>query len=262
MISCIRLFYTSLFALLAAGTTTRAHIERAAWPAAPAAQAKIAPLDEADSLYRNRARIGDAQRATAIWRDRLTKDPHDVVVAWKLARAEYWLAGHASDDAVREAFERGMEAARQAIAAAPNRPEGHFWLAANMAGLAETQGMRAGLRYRTPIRGSLERVLAIDPAFQQGSADRALGRWYYKVPGLFGGSKQKSEMHLRRALTYNPQSTVTHYFLAETLEALGRRQDARAELQKVLEAPLDPEWAPEDREWKEKAKVMLNKIDD
>jgi tetratricopeptide (TPR) repeat protein len=202
--------------------------------------------------------IADAERAASIWRDALAKDPRNFIVAWKLARAEYWLGGHASgDDTVRAAFERGMQAARSAIAAAPDKPEGHFWLAANMAGLAETQGMRAGLRYRTLIRESLERVLAIDPAFQQGSADRALGRWYYKVPGLFGGSKQKSETHLRRALTYNPQSTVSHYFLAETLEAQGRHDDARAELRTVLDAPLDPEWAPEDREWKDKARAML-----
>jgi hypothetical protein len=32
---------------------------------------------------------------------------------------------------------------------------------------------------------------------------------------------------------------------------------ARAELQKVLDAPLDPEWAPEDRDFKDKAKGKL-----
>ena len=28
-------------------------------------------------------------------------------------------------------------------------------------------------------------------------------------------------------------------------------------LQKVLDAPLDPVWAPEDREWKQKARTLL-----
>ena len=102
-----------------------------------------------------------------------------------------------------------MTAGQAAIRIAPDRPDGHFWLAANMAGLAESQGMRAGLRYRTPIRENLEKVLQIDPAYQQGSADRALGRWYFKVPGLFGGSKKESEAHLRKSLTYNPQSTAS-----------------------------------------------------
>ena len=50
--------------------------------------------------------------------------------------------------------------------------------------------MRQGIKYRGAIKDALLTVLKLDPAFQQGSADRALGRWYYKVPGLFGGSKR------------------------------------------------------------------------
>jgi TRAP transporter T-component len=103
-------------------------------------------------------------------------------------------------------------------------------------------------------------VLRIDPTYQQGSADRALGRWYFKVPGLFGGSNRQSVEHLQRSLTYNPNSTVSHYFLAETLLDMDRAAEARTELQKVLDAPLDTEWAPEDREFKEKARTLLVKI--
>ena len=132
-----------------------------------------------------------------------------------------------------------MRAARRAIAMAPDRPEGHFWLAADMGGYAEAHGITGGLKYRGAIRDQLERVLAIDPGFQQGSADRALGRWYLKVPGLFGGSDEKSEMHLRRALTYNPASVITHLFLAETLKAEGRREEALAELARAVELPVD-----------------------
>ena len=96
-------------------------------------------------------------------------------------------------------------------------------------------------------------MLKIDPKFQAGSADRALGRWYFKVPGLFGGSNAKSEQHLRKSLDYDPNSTASHFFLAETLLDMGRKADARAALQKVLDAPIDAEWAPEDREFKQKA---------
>ena len=100
-------------------------------------------------------------------------------------------------------------------------------------------------------------MLKLDPAFQHGSADRALGRWYFKVPGLFGGSKKKSEEHLRRSLAYAPHSTASHFFLAETLFELDRDAEARAELQRVLDAPIAPDWAPEDREFKAKARTLL-----
>ena len=74
---------------------------------------------------------------------------------------------------------------------------------------------------------------------------------------LFGGNRGRAEEHLRAALRYNPDSTVTHFFLAELFEAEGRTDDARRELQAVIDAPIDPEWAPEDREFKEKAAQAL-----
>ena len=109
-----------------------------------------------------------------------------------------------------------------------------------MGALAESFGLRQGLKYRKPIKEALETVLRLDPAFMEGSADRALGRWYFKVPRLFGGDRKLSEAHLRKSLTYNPDSTVSHFFLGELLEDEGRKAEARAELQKVLDAPLEP----------------------
>jgi tetratricopeptide (TPR) repeat protein len=159
------------------------------------------------------------------------------------------------------AREAGIEAGRTAVAIRPDRPEGHFWIAANMGALAQSFGLRQGLKYRGDIRTELLTVLRLDPAFQQGSADRALGRWYYKVPGMFGGSTARSEEHLRKSLTYNPDSTATHYFLAETLLGAGRKEEARAELQKVIDAPLDPQWTPEDREFKQQARALLSKTE-
>src|SRR5581483_1006924 len=110
------------------------------------------------------------------------------------------------------------------------------------------------------VKEELETVLRLDRAFQQGSADRALGRWYFKVPGLFGGSHKEAEAHLRASLRYDANSTASHYFLAELLVDDGRRDEARAELQRVLDAPVNPEWAPEDHEFKAKARALLAQV--
>ncbi len=216
--------------------------------------------EDPNALYANRSDLTSAARAAEIWSAALAKDPKDFDAAWKLARARYWLGSHVPEAQQKHTLESGIEAARLAIAAQPNRPEGHFWMAANMGALAESFGLRQGIKYRRPIRQALEKVLAIDPAFQKGSADRALGRWYFKVPGLFGGSKKKSAEHLRKSLAYDSNSTASHYFLAETLLEMDRDAEAKAELQKVLDAPFDLDWTPEDREFKDKAKQMLEKI--
>ena len=213
-----------------------------------------------DSLYANRADLPSAARAAQGWKALLDTDPRNFDAAWKLARADYWLGGHTPEAERRMFLEKGVDAGQKAVALQPARPEGHFWIAANMGALAESFGVRAGLKYRKTIKDELETVLRTDPQFQQGSADRALGRWYAKVPGLFGGSDKLAEDHLRASLKYNPNSTASHFFLAELLLDNKRKDEARAELQRVLDAPLDPEWTPEDREFKGKAMGLLGTI--
>ena len=213
----------------------------------------------ADDLYADRANLASARKAAELWAAETAKDPRNYEAAWKLARVCYWLGGHAPQEERRGFLEKGISAAQQAIAAQPNQPEGHFWSAANMGTLAENAGLSAGLRYRKPVKTELETVLRINPAFQDGSADRVLGRWYFRVPGLFGGSKKLAEQHLRESLKYDPNSTVSHYFLAELLIDQGRKSEARTELQKVLDAPFNAQWAPEDKEYKDKARALLPK---
>lgn len=247
MIACIFTFY-----LAACGVPAVAGA--AATPAAAARQA------DPDALYAQRDDLAQARRAAEIWAERLRANPRDFESAWKLARARYWLGSRGPGADRKAALEAGLAAGRAAAALQPTRPEGHFWIAANMGALAESFGMRQGLKYRGDIRDALLVVLKLDPAFQKGSADRALGRWFYKVPGLFGGSKSKSEEHLRKSLTYAPDSTASRLFLAETLLAGNRTPEARLELQKVLDAPLDPEWAPEDRAFKARAAELLRTL--
>jgi tetratricopeptide (TPR) repeat protein len=216
------------------------------------------PSASADELYADRSNLASARRAAEIWRDAMARGGPDAFdAAWKLARVDYWIGGHAPESERRGIYEQGIDAGRRANTLQPNRPEGYFWLAANMGAMAEGFGLRQGIKYRKPIKEALETVLRLDPAYQEGSADRALGRWYFKVPKLFGGSDKLAEDHLRTSLKYNPQSTVSHFFLAELLLDNGRKEEGRKELQAVLGAPLSAQWAPEDREFKDKARKLL-----
>jgi tetratricopeptide (TPR) repeat protein len=215
---------------------------------------------DADALYHRRDDPASAARAAGIWAARAAGGS-DFEASWKLARAAYWLGTQGDPAGRRAELERSVKAGEQAAALSPDRPEGHFWMAASMGALAESYGLRQGLKYRSRIKRALERVLTLDPGWQQGSADRALGWWYHKVPGLFGGSEARAETHLRRALGYNPVSTATLYFLAEVLLERNKRGEAREMLQRCVDAPLDPEWAPEDRDFKRKAAARIAGLD-
>ncbi|HYM24365.1 MAG TPA: TRAP transporter TatT component family protein [Vicinamibacterales bacterium] len=210
-----------------------------------------------DALYADRVHLESARQAASIWADALAHNPRSYDAAWKLSRADYWLGGHAPESERRALLDKGIDAGRTAAAIEPNRPEGHFWMAANMGALAESYGLRQGIKYRRPIKEELEAVLRIDPSFEHGSADRALGRWYYKVPRLFGGSRQQAEQHLETSLRFDPDGTASHFFLAELYLDEDRKADARRELQKVIDARGYPEWKPEDDEFKDRARTLL-----
>ena len=210
-----------------------------------------------DDLYRQREDLASAKRAAAIWSANAATE---FEAAWKLARAAYWIGGHAPDAERRAALERGVSAGEVAARLRPDRPEGHYWLAADMGALAESFGLSQGLKYRSRIKISLERVMAIDPAWEQASAVTALGRWYYLVPRLFGGSRSKAEEHYCRALDRFPHSVTALFFLAESQLTQHKTAEARQRLQRIVDAPVEPDWAPEVRDFKRKAAERLRTL--
>jgi hypothetical protein len=190
-----------------------------------------------NALYADRGNLANAARAAELWAADLQRDPKQFDAAWKLARAKYWLGGHLPDAQQKRAFEDGIRAARQAIAAQPSKPEG-------------TSGSRPAWRARRVVRsapgssaqGNQGRAAdgAEDRRSSTGGRSRA-GPLVHKVPGLFGGSNRKSEEHLRNALAYNPNSIIDD--AVSCRDARGRGQSrARAVAQKALDAPLDPDW--------------------
>jgi tetratricopeptide (TPR) repeat protein len=225
------------------------------------ASAQSGDAKDPDRLYANRTDLASARRAAELWDASFRQNSKNFEAAWKLARAYYWLGTHAPENERRMFLEKGVQAGSAAAMIEPKRPEGHFWMAANMGALADSYGRRVGLKYRRPIKEALETVRRLDPSFMQGSADRALGRWYFKVPGWLGGDKKLAEEHLRKSLTYNPNSTSSHFFLAELMLDQGRKAEAREELQRVLEASFDPEWEPENQDFKQKARALLKSLE-
>src|SRR3954470_7617722 len=95
----------------------------------------------ADELYRRREDLASAARAAALWAETAATDYDS---AWKLARAHYWIGTHAPESERRAALERGVSAGEMAVGLQPARPEGHFWLAANMGVLAQSFGVSQG----------------------------------------------------------------------------------------------------------------------
>jgi hypothetical protein len=130
----------------------------------------------------------------------------------------------------------------------------YFWSAAAWGEWAQTRSKLAAVRAGAAgrIRDLAQRVLDLDPAFEQGGGDRILGRLHDQcphIPLLTGWvSHAQSVVHLRRALALGPQNTVNQFFLAEAL--LEHERSASAEARRLLEtcarAAPRPEYQVED----------------
>ncbi len=149
-------------------------------------------------------------------------------------------------------FEKGRRHAETLAREQPDWADGHYWLALNLCGLAEMGGARQGLKLIPEIIEALERTLKVDPAYDQAGPHRVLGRIYFECPAwpLSVGDIHASRRHLSQAVALAPENSTNHLYLAETLFKLGKIEEARQELEKVLRAgrhALCPHFLEEDR---------------
>jgi tetratricopeptide (TPR) repeat protein len=174
------------------------------------------------------------------------ENPHDYEVWWRLARFENFLGRETQDDRIAAGiFQAGVDAARRAVALQPNRVEGHFWLGANYGLMAEAEGWIKGLRLVDTVRNEMETVVRLDPNYEASAGERTLARIFYRAPFFKGGDKQRSIELLQDCLKRYPHDSFALLYLADDYLAVGRREEARALLEKILGLCPDPLYGPE-----------------
>ena len=104
----------------------------------------------------------------------------------------------------------------------------------------------------------MNKVIELEPAYEDGGPDRVLGRVFFKLPGFAGGDKQKSLEHLLRSKEFGPEDSLTRVYLAETYLKLKEKEKAREELEYVMNMESDDRWFYAINENKELARELLN----
>jgi len=94
-----------------------------------------------------------------------------------------------------------------------------------------------------PIRQSFERALKAIP-FTSAAARRALGRFYFELPGFWG--KQADLARTPSGVAeVRPQNTLTPALSRGYLRRIGQEGRRPEDLPGVLDAPIDPNWVTE-----------------
>src|SRR5690349_21926212 len=219
-------------------------------PESPAADSASAAEDiaKADQLYGQRQDLMQLRRGIVSLRQALTKDPGNYDAAWKLSKFDYYLATHTDNSKERDdAFRDGINAGKTAVQLQNGKPDGHFWLGANYGGAAEQSAIQ-GIATVSDIRNEMETVLRLDEGYQNGSAYMVLGLVDLNAPGIVGGDPQKAVAEMEKGLRFGDPNAFLHLHLAEAYKKVGRNDDARREIKKILTMTPDPNYLPEYKE--------------
>lgn len=229
-------------------------------PAADSASA-TGDIASADQLYGQREDLMQLRRGIVSLRQALTKDPGNYDAAWKLSKFNYYLATHTDDSKERDtAFQDGIDAGKTAVQLQNEKPDGHFWLGANYGGAAEHSTIQ-GLATVNDIRNEMETVLRLNEGYQDGSAYMVLGLVYLNAPSIVGGDPKKAVEEMEKGLRFGEPNAFLHLHLAEAYKKVGRNDDARREIKKILSMTPDPNYQPEYKEASAGAQKLLDQID-
>ena len=161
-----------------------------------------------------------------------------------------------------KAFASLSQQAQKAVAAEPNAAELQIWNGIILSTYAGAKGGLGALGLVKQAKASLEQGLALDPKALSGSAYTSLGSLYYQVPGwpVGFGDDEKAEAMLKQALAINPDGIDPNYFYGDYLARAKRFAEAKAALEKALQAPARPDRLSADAGRKQEIQTLLNTV--
>ena len=214
-------------------------------------------LADSESLFRQREDLGKLRNAIKTLSAVRDPDNRNYHIEWTYAKYNYFLGKFTPDeDESQEVLGDGRDAGKIASRVAPDKPDGHFWYAANLGELSQRSPITVGLRSVDDIKQSMEKVLELQPDYQGASAYDALAQVELKTR-LRGGSADKAVELLEKGIQMAPDNTNIRLHLAEAYLAVKRDAEARKQLDHLLQMKPDPEYMPEYRECVEKAKKLI-----
>ncbi len=214
-------------------------------------------LTQSEALFKQRDDIAKLREAITVLRKARDPRQRNFEVEWKFARLNYFLGTQSTDEKeANKAFEEARDAGKIASTLEPQKADGHFWYGASLGELSRKNMLTVGLKSIDLVRGAMQKVVEIQPNYQNTSAYDVLGQIELETR-LYGGKAEKAVELLEKGLENEKDNMNLHLHLAEAYLAVRKEGEARKQLDKVLSMKHNPDFLIECREAVEKAKKLL-----
>jgi len=219
-------------------------------------------IARADRIHSESRGLRVTANAAAALEKALAISPNDAALEWRFARAYLTLASTVPSHTLGLRFAR--EARMHAINCGKYAPElsACAYFEAASAGIAATLNPSAATTLQQNIEEPAERLVELDPSYEQGGGLRILGALYSRAPAWPAGVGDLEEglELLERAVREHPNHPLNHFFLAEAYARAGRIHAAAVAYRSVLEAPVMGEWALIGAPYRGKARNRLESL--
>lgn len=220
-------------------------------------EAIVSALRQSEVLFKQREDVANLREAINALRAARDPRQRNFGVEWTFAKLNYFLGKQSTDEKEsNKAFEEGRDAGKIALGLEPAKPEGYFWYGANLGELSRKNMLTVGVKSLPDVRGAMQKVVDIQPGYENTSAYDVLGQIELETR-LYGGKAEKAIELLEKGLETETNNMNLHLHLGEAYLALKRDGEARKQLEKVLTMKHNPEYLIECREAVEKAKKLL-----
>jgi Tfp pilus assembly protein PilF len=217
-------------------------------------------ITQADNLYKQREDLPKLRDGLQLLRRARVVDGNNYEAAWKLAKFNYFMGGNTKDEKLRDrSFKDGITAAKSAIKLQPDKPDGYFWLGANLGGQAQLN-VFDGAANLPEIRQTMKKVIEIQADYEGAMAYVALAQTELETRGVMGGSAQEAADYLEQALKINKQNPAIYVYLAEAYLYLNRKPEAKKMLKTMRSTQSNPDYLLQRREVEETAKKLEAKF--
>jgi len=223
----------------------------------------------ADAAWAGRGNPEKALLAIELYAQLVAKNPNDFNSRIRLAQATYWAVEELKVDIPKkkkvELYNRAIKACNEIIARDEENVAAWYWLMWDMGARTLVKGAFSGWNLREAIVGTIM-VTKKDVSFHYGGIYRYWARVIYETPGLMSKflhfTNEDSVWLYKRAIAVEPKYLRTRFYLAETYEKMGKKEDAKREYRYCANLPDNaiPELTPETRLYKRLAKERLKKM--